>query len=95
MRLIFKDIEEFKRWIKDNCLPMRYECYITSDNEFILVPIKSTKPIKYAYIKVSNEKIKELEDYIKAFVNNIYRVDMLEWIEDRAIGVEKLMRIEE
>lgn len=96
MRLVFDNLDEFKKWFSDNVSSDKYECYITNDGEYILVPTKSTRPLKYGYYKTDSEALKkEVEELIGKTLKGVYRVKTVEWADDRAVGMEKLMRVEE
>mgnify|MGYP000197395717 CR=1 FL=1 len=83
-RLVFNNLEEFEKWIKDFAKPDRYVAYITTDQEHLLVPLRSTRPIIYAYYKgEETTKIKNLLDSIGI---KHYTVQAIEWADDRPVG---------
>lgn len=90
--MIFAQTEEFKNWVEANVTSTKYECYITDENEILLVPRRSTRPVKYAYYKASSkEEGESIKKGLEAMGLNIFRVKEVEWAEDRAIGLEKKM----
>lgn len=60
MRLVFDDLESLKEWIKDNVEQDRYEVY-TTENEIVFVPVKSTRPIKYAYMRLLSKDLEGID----------------------------------
>jgi hypothetical protein len=86
VRLVFDNLQEFERWISNNVSADKYECYITRELEVILVPTKSTKPLKYAYIKLSSaEDLKIVEKLRVGMGLNVYNIKHLVWADDRLV----------
>ena len=84
-RVEFKDIKSAEIWIRDMVINSNknYHGYITSRNELILVPGKSTSPLLYGYVKrIKNRKeLKNIEDEIP-----IYTCDNYEWSAEKTIS---------
>ncbi len=88
-RLVFSSREELLKWIKEKVAAEKYDLYITEESEVILSPIKSTKPLNYAYFKTSADP-KDLVRAIKENVNGIkvYLLKSFEWATDLAPGIK-------
>jgi len=54
--------EELIEWCKELGIKGRYRVITTKENEVILEPIKTSKPIRFAYLET--EKAKELAEKI-------------------------------
>ncbi|MCD6402595.1 hypothetical protein J7L36_01955 [bacterium] len=90
MRLVFKEKEEFQKWIMDQVglsPSPKYECYITPGDEVVLVPKKSTRPLKYGYAKLTPEAVEAIKKEVEKLGIKVYRCDV-EWAEDRPIGIK-------
>lgn len=89
MRLVFKEIKEFRKWAIDNASVDRHEYYITEKKEIIIVPLRSTRPIKYAIATgVSDDILKEITKRLGNLGFRVYRVKAVEWSDDRPIGAK-------
>jgi len=88
MRLVFDKEDEFKRWIERNVSADKYECYVSSELEILLVPLKSTKPIKYAYFKVNTPEELKIVQEVKKLGVEVYNVKAIEWADDRGVGIK-------
>lgn len=91
MRLVFETKDKFVKWIGENCNFASHACYVTNDNEFIIVPKRSTAPVVYAYYKTTNP-----QDYVIVMQEiqrlvNITRVKDLEWTAAHFPGFEKIL----
>jgi len=91
VRLIFKELESFQKWISD-LNSDRYVCYSTDSNEVIIVPTRSTRPLIYGYIRIPKESKNVLKD-LESLGFKIYRVSRVEWADDRPVGAK--MPVEE
>jgi len=91
MRLVFKTKDELLAWIKECVSPERYVAYITDDNEVVLCPTRSTRPIIYGYLKVETN----IGDIVKSIVHEFgircFPVKNVEWADDRPPGVKFIM----
>lgn len=93
MRLVFKELSEFEKWIQNRAPPDRYVVYITDEREIVFVPSRSTRPLTYGYITIpptreGQDKLKLLEDTLTATGYEIYHVKDVEWADDRPVGVK-------
>ncbi len=88
-RLVFNSKEELLKWIKEKVAAEKYDLYLTEESEVILSPIKSTKPLNYAYLRLSTDP-KDLVRAIKENVNGIkvYSLKNFEWVTDLAPGIK-------
>ena len=65
-RKVFGNLEEFKRWIEEVATPERFVFCITEEGEIIAEPTKSTRPLTYAYIRITDaKKVEEMEKMLK------------------------------
>lgn len=85
-RFEFEEVAPFKEWLDGHVTPEKYEAYITPDNEVVLVPIKSTHPLKYGYAKLAQESIKEIEKWLKEKGIKKYPA-YVEWDDTKPPGV--------
>ena len=83
-RLVFSVLEEFLRWIRDNVKPDRYSAYFTDEGEVLLVPLRSTRPILYAYFK--GEDLASVKKSLESLGVKFYEVQAVEWADDRPVG---------
>jgi hypothetical protein len=90
-RAVFESVDEFKKWVTDNVNPEKYKAFFTSYNEIILVPRKSTKPIEYGYIQISDAEImkKTREWLVNNYIKFYYDVKAYEWMDEKPPLVEK------
>lgn len=87
MRLIFEKFENFKEWLVSigESLPSRYVAFVTDENEVIIVPKKSTRPIIYGYLQTSEiEKVMELLNKLGI---RVFEVTRVEWDETKPVGI--------
>jgi len=77
-RLVFGHVEAFKKWAADKVTKERYDLYLTDSDEIILVPIRSTRPIMYAYFQSGNSH--ELAEELTAKTGvSVYYVETFDW----------------
>ena len=86
-RLVFENSAEFKGWIQNKVEGEKYDCFVTSTREIILVPTKSTPPIMYGYYHIidagaGNEVIRT----VKSKGVSVFKVKNFEWKTDSPIG---------
>ncbi len=83
MRLVFEDMEEFKRWVEAFVREDRHVIYTTSKKEVIILPKVSTQPIVSAYIKLSTT-----DDVASVLPTNvpIFHVKSFDWKDDAPVG---------
>ena len=94
MRLVFSSSAEFENWMRQFSTPERYCLYESENGELLLYPLKTSRPITYAYLKTENkETIAKIKGLAKDFGLHIFGVKDLEWADDRAVGVR--MKVEE
>ena len=86
-RLIFSDANELINWLKNHD-PTRFDVYVTPENELILIPRKSTRPLLYIYFAGDDTDIKKVMDYLVDRYGYFpyYKVERVEWKEDTPIG---------
>lgn len=88
MRLVFKDVKEFERWIKDMATSEKHVVYRSEVNEILIVPKRSTRPVTYAYIKVVDANtIKNVVGSLESSGFKVYDVKSIEWADDRSVGL--------
>ena len=83
-RLVFGVLAEFESWIRDFAKPNRYVAYITNEKEILLVPLRSTRPILYAYYK--GEETTNIKKTLDSLGIKYYNVNSIEWADDRPVG---------
>jgi hypothetical protein len=86
-RLVFETIDQFKKWIDDNVTKEKYEAYITPKKEVVLVPRKSTRPLKYGYAILTSEGTREIQRLLGEKGIKIYYAKV-EWDETKTPGAE-------
>jgi len=88
MRLVFKTVEEFLVWVKNNATSEKYTAYKTDYNEYILVPKKSTRPLIYVYYKYNDEaEDKAIQGVLGQLGIKLYLVKTIDWDETKGVGV--------
>jgi len=93
-RKVFGNLEEFKRWIEEVATPERFVFCITEDGEIIAEPTKSTRPLTYAYIRITDaKKVEEMERMLKESGFQVWKLKAYEWDTEKAVGVK--VRVEE
>lgn len=68
-RLVFSDMTELMVWVEDPRQPVtgkQYQVVITSYDEVIFTPTKSTRSLRYGYYKTTKDEIKEILEEIRA-----------------------------
>jgi len=86
-RFVFAKLEEFDNWIKKHVTAERYEAYATK-SYIVLVPLKSTKPVKYAYIELGEENLKKVKQNLETIGVSVFNVKEVEWKTDLPPGVK-------
>lgn len=88
-RIIFESVDELSRWLKIHYI-RGYEGYISPlENEIVLIPTKSTRPLLYVYYKYNNDKeLAEIKTLLDSLKIQYYTVKRLEWVEDRPLGAK-------
>jgi len=87
----FGTLGSFKDWISNFAKSDRYMFCVTSENEIIAQPLKTSRPIIYGYMKITDEK--ELGGLIKKLRENGYSVVQLKsfsWDTDRQPGQKRV-----
>jgi len=87
MRFVFREKVELEKWINKFVQRKRYDCYVTDDDEIVLVPLMSTRPIKYAYANFDSKTIKEIISQLETIGIDIYRVKAVQWDAEKSPGV--------
>jgi len=86
-RYVFEKVNPFKEWMADHVTSEKYEAYITPSNEVVLVPLKSTHPLKYGYARLIPDNIKEIHQWLKEKGVKTYSADV-DWDDTKPPGVE-------
>ena len=93
-RKVFGNLEEFKRWIEEVATPERFVFCITEEGEIIAEPTKSTRPLTYTYIRITDaKKVEEMERMLKESGFQVWKLKAYEWDTEKAVGVK--VRVEE
>jgi len=88
-RFVFDQQKEFERWISENATADKYGVYISGDREILMYPLKTSRPLTYAYYKaVSDEEIKNFKESFISAGYKLYEVKAIEWCDDRPVGVK-------
>ena len=78
-------------WYAKHAKPAQYEVYITNFAEVIVAPRKSTRNLRYAYIKMFPhwENIEELKKSLRiSFPGcSIYSIEKFDWDNTKGISV--------
>ena len=78
-------IEGMETWLSNFAKPDRYIICITSANEVIAQPSKTSRPLIYGYIKVADvEKLKTLLRKIKDAGYTMIKIKTFSWDTERA-----------
>lgn len=90
MRIVFSGSASLLEWILSRVFEDRYEAYLTTeDREIILLPMKSTRPIAIAYLKLpKDDDGKSIIDKLKERRISIYSIKTIEWDYEKAVGVK-------
>jgi len=89
MRLVFKERSKFLDWMEDEASPEKYNIFLTEENEIILVPKKSTRPIIYAYYKEFDAKeFDNLKANFSKSSYKVYEVKSVDWDDEKPVGVK-------
>jgi len=83
MRLVFEDVNEFKRWIETFVREDRHVIYTTNKKEVIILPKVSTQPVVSAYIKLGS-----MDDIVNVLPINVpmFHVKYFDWKDDTPVG---------
>lgn len=88
-RFVFDKKDEFEKWITENATSSRYSIYISSENEVLLYPLKTSRPTTYAYFKSTDSKVmEEIVNRLTEVGFKTYRVKAIEFADDRPVGVK-------
>lgn len=89
-RAIFVEGEELLKWCGEFVKGGNYIMYLTGKNELILEPRRSTRPLRYAYLKeVSKESADKLVVKIhEKFGIPFMLVSSYEWDVEKSVGVK-------
>ena len=93
-RFVFETVGQLEKWMLENVTADKYNVFITPSNELVCVPRKSTRPLSYAYSKLSAEEMKRIQRFVEdnmAIASDkkirIYYA-RVEWDETKAPGAE-------
>ena len=87
-RIVFDEVAVLLRWATDNCDAVKYQLYITSYSEVVLVPTRTSRNLRYGYIdamfigKKVDEVAKQVQEVIPGI--KVYKVRKFDWDEDRS-----------
>lgn len=87
-RLVFNDVNKFRKWIDKRATPKKYEVEISNESEVLLWPRVSTKNLnsaimEFAVFKNAQNFVKELED--EGF--DVFEPHAIEWDVTKAVGI--------
>jgi len=82
----FASIEELNKWRSRFVKPDSHEVIVTEKPEIILRPLKSTRPITFAYINTGLEvdSVKEYADKMQAAGFVVSKIKKFFWSTDRS-----------
>lgn len=85
-RIIFTNPEQLIEWVKAFCSADKYVGYTTAEKELIIEPIKSTRPLRYAYYKGedTDEIAKKLSE---KYQMKVFQIKNYEWDMEKSVGV--------
>jgi len=79
---VFHDLDQLKKWCEDTVSPDRFRVLSTDEDEIILEPTKTSRPLKFGYLQIA--KARELADQIaKEFSLKHIHLKAYRWLEDR------------
>ena len=79
---VFGNIEQLRLWCKDTVSPDRYRVLSTDENEVILEPTKTSRPLKFGYLQSSDAE-KLAEDIAKEFSIVHIHLKAYRWDDER------------
>ena len=87
-RIEFDFLKQAETWIQKRVIKSNkeYEGYITKNNELILLPKKSTKPLLYCYVSFAD--IKDVTELFKDSSIDIFKCSSFDWNAERGIHKE-------
>lgn len=81
-------IEGMETWLSNFAKPDRYIICITSANEVIAQPSKTSRPLIYGYIKVADvEELKTLLRKVKGAGYTMIKIKTFSWDTERPPGI--------
>ena len=79
---VFQDLGQLKKWCEDTVSPDRFRVLSTDEDEIILEPTKTSRPLKFGYLQIS--KAQEFaESLAKEFGLKHIHLKAYRWMEDR------------
>jgi len=88
-RIVFDKKEDFEIWVKENTSASRYIFYITDDNELVVYPSVSTRPLAIGYLSSFTEDLKKYgEEFAKNNGYRFFKIKRIEWDIEKAVGVK-------
>jgi len=89
MRIVFDNPLEFGGWMEKFAMPEKYAMYETKEKELVLAPIKSTRPLYFAYRKCESDiELGMLKAIATKRKLSIFAVQDVEWADDRPVGMK-------
>lgn len=88
-RIVFENYDQLFAWAQEFLKPdpRKYVIYMALDNEIILEPRKSTRPIRYGYLK-SMEAVSPVKKMAEDFNVSVFNCKDYEWDLTKAPGVK-------
>jgi len=88
MRLIFNSIDEYEKWINLHGRNDRFEAYLEGFGTFTISPIKTSRPLLYAYYKANSpDEVKRLTELITSHGLALTKLQRVDWDVEKSIGV--------
>ena len=82
-----QDKEQLFAWCEEHTKEGSHVLYWTGDGEVIVEPKRSTRPLRYAYLKTS--KASEIaEEFSEKFKLTCLHLGSYEWDLDKSVGVK-------
>ena len=79
---VFDNIEQLKMWCGDTVVEGRFRIISTDEGEIIVEPTKTSKPLKYGYLKIA-EAEKRAEEISKEFNIKHIHISAYRWNDER------------
>lgn len=80
--VVCKNEEELMAWLEDTVVTGRYRVLVTDENEIIVEPTKTSRPLKYAYLQITepSEIAKKIRE---KFGLKILHIKAYRWNDER------------
>jgi len=87
---VFGNVDQLRLWCKDTVSPDRYRVLSTDEEEVILEPTKTSRPLKFGYIQSSDAE-KLAEEIAKEFNIKHIHLKAYRWNDERGPFVKILL----